>query len=97
MLKPIEPGCLAVVVGYEPEVGTVVHVIRFIGKMEDWVESDMWEVDRPLYTLYEDDTYGGHWPFRSAKSLLRIDGDSFEHEERENEEQPTREKETLTR
>lgn len=48
-MKPIEEGCRAVIVKSRAgNEGTVVTVLRYIGKIDGWGGDDRWEIDTPL-------------------------------------------------
>lgn len=84
MMKPIEPGCLAVVIGDIPEInnGKLVVVGNFIGAIEDFTEEDgpYWEVDIPLAVVAQGDIVSRYANVCAERCLLRIDGENFEHE-----------------
>lgn len=68
-MKPIEPGCLAVIVGGNPNFnGRVVTPVRFIGKLDYFPEPDQWLCDAE-WTIPT-----GVMPYCPERSLLRIDG-----------------------
>lgn len=86
MTKPIEPGCLAVVIGDVPHTnnGKFVVVGNFLGLLEDFSEEDgpYWEVDTPLAVVseYDDSVVERYANVAAERCLLRIDGEDFEHE-----------------
>jgi len=70
MSKPIEEGAKCVVIGgRKPNNGTVVTVVKFVGKVDWFGDNDMWEVDKPMETIWSTCVY-----FISEKRLRRIDG-----------------------
>ena len=75
-MKPIEPGCLAMVIGGDQEgvdAGKVVTVVRFIGSDGPLGHQDLWEVDKALSWR---STLGGDYLRRACpeRFLIRIDG-----------------------
>lgn len=84
MTKPIEPGCLAVVIGDVPYTnnGKFVVVGNFLGFPEDFSEEDgpYWEVDTPLAVVACGDIVKEYANVCAERCLLRIDGENFEHE-----------------
>ena len=91
--RPIEPGCLALVLSGDEDGGKVVQVIRrvielpkpvarnFLGMLIRLSPSDTWwEVDS-LIMLYSS-TWYAKFPYCPEKYLLRIDPDpeDFKHE-----------------
>jgi len=79
-MKPIEEGCLAIIVNDEDQInnGKIVRVGKFLGKVTCWSRARHWAVDRdiiypkfipPLVEKHVDEFY-----------LMRIDGEEFEDE-----------------
>ena len=82
-LKPIEPGCLAILLSPDPRskfTGKIFRVIRFVGEYYPWPEKDHWEVSPhgwspPKFI---------NCPVASESILMRIDPDSeIKNEEQE--------------
>lgn len=79
-LKPIEPGCLAVII--ESVAGNTGKVVTPLRRIPDPVGfeqgGDYWELDQPLSCVwvYDDghtEEIEGH-PFCRAAHMMRIDG-----------------------
>lgn len=47
-LKPIVPGCLAVIINADPLTGTEVTALKFVGTDSRFLDSDLWEIDKVL-------------------------------------------------
>jgi hypothetical protein len=83
-LKPIETGCLAVVIkSIAGNAGKVVRVGNYIGQVEGFDLPDHWETDIALNTLYPSTGKRSLSKHCSAHILLRIDGGDFEKEKNE--------------
>lgn len=80
MLKPIEPGCLALITqSYAGNAGRVVRVVKFLGAVEDFKDDrDRWQIDTWIKT-----TWGESCNHHPERYLMRIDGEDFSHEEEE--------------
>lgn len=78
-LKPIEPGCLAVIIRSDAgNEGKVVRVLKYIGKIKGFAGADYWETDTPINS-----TIGEMFRLSRESCMMRIDGEDFSHEERE--------------
>ena len=75
-LKPIETGCMAIIIGGErgAYAGMQVRVGAFLGELEGWAGKRRWAIDKSLKSRYGDQV--NH---RQECNLLRIDG----HDEKE--------------
>lgn len=76
MLKPIEPGCLAVIIRSKAgNEGKVVRVGNYLGKVIGFGGDNRWEIDITLKTNLEKlcNHVREEW-------LMRIDGEDFSHE-----------------
>ena len=73
-MKPIEAGCLAVVVsGCDQAVGSIVTVVRFVGALDG--HDRVWEVDRALPANDSLGRFDGRMTkMATEQCLLRIDG-----------------------
>ena len=71
-MKPIETGCLAVVIGsvVAENNGKVVTVGRYLGDVEDFKQKSHWEISCKV--MIDKGFYVKHAP---QNLLLRIDGD----------------------
>lgn len=79
-MKPIEEGCLAIVIGsgVNENNGICVTVGKFLGKKKNFRAERLWEVDKPL--VYRIFFQGDFICFSKEsvcpeKNLLRIDDD----------------------
>jgi hypothetical protein len=78
-MKPIEPGCLAIITKSEMgNEGKVVGIVRYIGDDPQYSVGNRWEIDRPIlgFPQIRCWSHPGHW-------MMRIDGEDFSHEETE--------------
>lgn len=91
MKEQIEKGCLALVINSAcPEnIGKCVTVGNFLGRYEDFIDNDLWEVD-----VLQNTSYGWHGEYpgegvyaQSEKNLIRIDN---HHESKQAEKQVER-------
>ncbi len=83
MRSKLEPGCKAITVGcfIEENNGLIVTCLRYVGKMVDTWDEDLWETDTFMTNklMHKDCTNpepAYHDKFCSAKNLQRIDDDS---------------------
>jgi len=75
-MKPIEEGCLALIIVDDGANSGTVTVGRFIGKPDlAFDDSDYWEVDRPM--MFSD---GKTYCYLRESHLMRIDDEEFEDE-----------------
>jgi len=70
--KPIEEGCLALIIKSKAGNSGEVRVGKYIGVVPEFFGGDYWEVDRPVRTLHGNIDYC----YREAW-LMRIDGEEF--------------------
>lgn len=87
MSSRIEEGCIARVIngalGSEsPNIGKIITVGRFLGRVKNFLHSDLWEVDKPMET-----TKGVQVYFISERYLQRIDDGNLTEEELAEEEE----------
>lgn len=75
-MKPIEKGCLAIVVRCGSDLGAVVTVGEYIGKVLHWDGCNHWEVDKSMLS-----TKGNRVFHIDEYYLMRIDG--YKEEETE--------------
>lgn len=73
-MSKLEPGCKAIIIDgeqnldHETNIGKIVTVIGFIGKIAHCDGDDLWEVDKPMIG-----SLGGSMYFNRAKNMQRID------------------------
>jgi len=79
-MKPIEEGCLALIINSQLGNSGIVTVGKFIGRNSIHYNNDLWEVDRQIkYTqIHKNKTTEGFGYFAPEANLLRIDGEEFE-------------------
>jgi len=71
MKTKIEEGCLAIIIdggGSKSNIGILVTVGKFIGKIPGFTGKNNWEIDKAI--LFTDNTY---WDVIEEKFLKRID------------------------
>lgn len=79
MLKPIEEGCLALIIKSVVGNSGVVRVGRFLGCTYHDYGDDNWEVDKPMKYRLENGYIGVDF-INQGKNMMRIDGGEFEDE-----------------
>jgi len=80
-MKPIEEGCLALVIkSTAGNEGKSVTVGKFLGYVPWYLDSDRWEVDRPMNCVYRGKIKDIKCYHLSENQLMRIDGEEFEKE-----------------
>lgn len=88
----IEPGCLAVVINSKYNEDRYVTPMKFIGKLEYWLDTDLWEVEEELDVEFVTEiTLNGvmntstqlqKTHYISAKQLRRLDNFNEEHDDK---------------
>jgi len=78
-MKPIEEGCLAMIIGHPNQNGAVVTVGKFIDRHPNISHVNLWEVDADIQYHY--DFITTCFNICPESSLMRIDGEEFEEEE----------------
>ena len=75
-MKPIEAGCLAIII-FGEDSGKIVTVGKYLGDIPFYDKfQDMWEIDIP--TSYSNPTEGSFYEnFCPEQFLMRIDGGTF--------------------
>lgn len=79
MLKPIEEGCMAVIINsWAGNNGICVTVGKYLGYVKGKMYTDQWEIDRSLQTVSASGSPSGSYRCASERCLMRIDGGEFE-------------------
>ena len=79
-MKPIEEGCLALIIHSVAGNSGVVKVGKFIGMCGFDIGEDYWEVDRPMKCYYLNGSEAPASYTNREINLMRIDGEEFKEE-----------------
>ena len=75
-MSDLTPGCTAIVVksSCAENIGKIVKVGSFIGKVDSFIGADHWEIDREIRSTYcFSNQKGGMHRFCTSSQLQRID------------------------
>ncbi len=77
-MKPIEEGCLALIIQTEAGNSGVVRVGKFLGFRAGSLDTDYWEVNRPMKFIWNESSSAPAQYSNREVNLMRIDGKEFE-------------------